>query len=239
MENDTSRNGSAEECRCEARTVCESRSEPVKPTGRGGPVTVRMPVLVSETKIKVHIDLKIRLKTHIPEITGVQREALVTGCRLLHMGGSAGGRLSVFGRIRDDIQYVDSMDGEGAGVLRFLRVSCPFECTARVDYILPPVVKGGASFIPVELITCGAGHSDARAHHPCAHRSSQSSNAVFCEIEDIRIVDACMSKELPAYEEETPEEDRYSEIIRESLLISFSAILTQRQSIIVPGSGQY
>lgn len=133
---------------CETRVITESSSQPCKVSGRSGSMVVRLPVVISRSRISISINARLQFDRYLLDIRNCKRELRLERCKLLDMGNARSGKLFMEGCVQERIEYVDAgcQDGKDfSGVLRYTTVEIPFACSTRIDYCQTPVLKNGKS----------------------------------------------------------------------------------------------
>lgn len=211
-----------EEKVCEARTISESQSERIRPSGRGGPLIVKIPVVISQMRVHINIESKIRLDRPALDIRHCTRNVSITRCRLLDMGNKRSGKLYISGFVKEDIEYAsEECKGEKSmtGELRYITVKIPFESSARVDYYMVPCMKKGGQMLAVAL---GEGSPGV-----------QGEDILYCEFEDINVLGADLFRENSFSENYGVERCGFDTIV-EHITVSLSFTLLQKQMVNIP-----
>lgn len=223
---------------CEARTVTECRSEAIRPSGRGGPLIARLPVVIAQTRIHTYLESRVRLNSAAVRITSCKRDALITRCSLLDLGNGRYGKICINGYVREDMEYVEAAAIEGldtSGAVRFQLVHVPFECMARVEYYLPPALKRANRFIPVQITASAADTEVLSRRENGVQKDISGPEGFFCELNEVKILEADIMGE-PLY----PAENRYHESafdeIAEHMALSIVLSLLQVQAVSIPAS---
>lgn len=222
---------------CEARTVSESRSEKVKPVGQNGSVFARLPVVISQTRVHMDVEAKVRLPDNILDIRNCDRKAFVTRCRLFNQGNSRFGKIYIDGYIRESIEYLESADrnnSQPSGTVRFAAVRIPFECAAKVEYCIAPILKNSNGFIPVELYEDSRGYGGSALSAEQAGLGGDCQDKLSCELENIEIRSLGMTRDPDPINNGGYLAADMSGGICEHIMVDITFILMQRQMVYLP-----
>lgn len=239
-----------EEKFCEAKTIIESESETLKPMGRSGPLLVRMLVALSQTRVHIHIESRIQLDQAAVDIRNCKRNAYLTRCKLFDAGNKRNGKIYLNGYIKESLEYASiAEDNEGRikGNMRYMTIKIPFECAAKIEYYIPPSIRKEAGLMPVELLGA-VGRSDETSpvqweDKTCSlPQGVSNADRIYCEVEDVRIVEADMMKFGKNSEKNQFYEHTFDSVV-EQLSVSITFTLLQKQLVNFPKyssySGQY
>ncbi|MEG6520547.1 CsxC family protein [Desulfotomaculum sp. 1211_IL3151] len=112
------------------------------------PVTVKIPVVISEITVKVNLDSVITLPEPALEIKNIKKRVKVTQCLLLQeptVGGvpveTTTGTLFLKGFVRKNIDYATRSCSNAEGVcgdIRHCTVDVPYSCTTTIPFTTPP-----------------------------------------------------------------------------------------------------
>ncbi|WLR52649.1 DUF3794 domain-containing protein [Bacillus tianshenii] len=98
---------------------------------------VKVPVVLSETKVQIDMDATIKFPEPVLEIKEVKKNLKVTQCRLLLPTN----KLFIKGFVRKNIQYATPKYSDRNSVvsnIRSLTIDLPFSTVTEIDYINPP-----------------------------------------------------------------------------------------------------
>ena len=239
-----------EEKFCESKIITESQSETIKPVGRSGPFIARMPVVISQSRVHIHVESRIKLDQPVADIRNCKRDVYLTGCKLLDAGNKRSGKIYLDGYIKEGLEYAaiaDVSEERIRGDVRHLTVKVPFECTAKVEYYLPPAIKGAAGLLSVELLETGRGTEESffarcgerAAGLPCGIKRAER---LYCEVEEAQVAEMDIIKARTFFGKDGVDERMFDAVI-EQLSISVTFTLLQNQLVnipkIYPYNGQY
>lgn len=230
-----------EEKFCESKTIAESQSETIKPVGRNGPFIVRMPVVISQSRVHIHIESRIKLDQPVADIRNCKRDVYLTGCKLLDTGNKRSGKIYLDGYIKESLEYAaiaDVNEERIRGDVRHLTVKAPFECTAKVEYYLPPAIKGGTGLLSVELSESGRGteesfsarYGERAAGQPCGIKRAER---LYCEVEEVQVEEMDMVKTRTFFGKDGIDERMFDAVV-EQLSVSITFTLLQNQLVNIP-----
>ena len=219
---------------CDARTITECQSETIRPAGRNGPLIARIPVIISQAKVHIHVQAKLKLEQPIVSIRGCKRNVFATSCRLMDMGNKRNGKLYIEGFIKESIEYADGEyvdERECGGYIRFATFKVPFECTAKIEYYVFPVLETSDRLIPVKMLgVCGCNEN---GYSSSIVQSEEQYNSLYCHLDDITIKSTDIAKDQ-WYDHGNSFSKRGTRSIAEHLMISAKLTVMQEQLINIP-----
>ena len=133
-----------------------------------GPVTVKIPVVLTECNITITVQSSIKLEDIVLEIKHIKKNAYLNQCKLIPSSENDKpnkGILFLAGFIRKNIEYSakeHNDKGVLCGKLKHATVNVPFKCTTRVTFKTPPKFKATTPEDEVEIL-----QTNIEACNPC------------------------------------------------------------------------
>jgi hypothetical protein len=153
--------------------VLELLSRAVSPAGRTGPLIAKIPVVLSELKIKINCSTIIKFKFPALEVTGIKRKVFLTECKIIPECK----KLFISGYVRKDIEYASSgySNSKSINIIRHMFLNIPFKGVTSIDYSTCPVIHKGEE--PREI---GIMNEDFSVHN--FHSSEYINDKIYCEL---------------------------------------------------------
>ncbi len=218
-------------------------NEPVAITPLEGPVPVKIPVVLAELTLQIHIMSNIDLPEPALEIKNIKKRVKITQCLLLQDTNV----LFISGFIRKNIDYSTLACGNTEGVcgdIRHCTVDVPFRCTTPVTFngIAPEFLGINTSnefeYFKTENLPSNFAEKDKLLSGDLSEYNQISTEFFnelpFCELISSRIVefDEYLNR---AFVEGTPFEERVFTSIEEKMVVFLTLKILQNRQVLVPG----
>ncbi|MCX7749541.1 MAG: hypothetical protein N2645_22000 [Clostridia bacterium] len=219
-----------EEKICDVKVITESQREPVMRASKNGRLIVKLPVIISKSKVSINIASTIMLDRPALEIANSVEKIYITKCRLFDMGNKKYGMLYLNGYIKESVEYVNAGYSyrRYGNNMRFLTVKIPFECSAKIDYYLSPFAGKSAGFIPVKLNEYDLTHESNGLYE-----EGYKPEVLFCEIEEVKVLGKEVCKE-PLLNKDTYSIKDSFRFFSIHMVISITIMLTQKRLANIP-----
>lgn len=118
----------------EAKTEVLSENTPIPVAAN----TVKVPVVLAETKVQVDVESLIRLPEPALEIKRIKKKVIITQCKF----PPTSDKLFLKGYVRKNIEYATLHSDNGndcvAGLIKHVTVDVPFECVTKIAFMSKP-----------------------------------------------------------------------------------------------------
>jgi hypothetical protein len=227
---------------CKSKTITESESENLQPSGRYGPLIARIPVIISQSKVHINVESSINFEDCIIDIRSCTRHIHMTRCQLLDAGNRRTGKVYLSGYIKESIEFAAVRNIKGKcihGDMCFKVVKIPFECAAKIDYCTRPIIKSNNRFISVNLTDIEKAAEESyitQANH--VHQNVGACfERMFFDLEDTSIIESHeVNKNI------IPENEviiNTCNTVTKHLTISITFSLLQWQSVSIPSFSNF
>jgi len=215
-----------------------------------GPVTVKIPVVLTECNIAITVQSSLKLKDAVLEIKRIRKNVYLNQCKLIPNSENDKpntGILFLAGFIRKNLEYStkDHNDkGVLCGKLKQVTVNVPFKCTTRVTFNTPPKFKATTSQDEVEIL-----QTNIEVCNPCEEeitgRDIREQNfrlieffneKVFCELISAEFIESDILENSINKECKLPLEQTFH-VITEKVVLFLTIKLLQKQNVIIPRQG--
>lgn len=212
-----------------------------------GPVTVKIPVVLTECNITINVQSLLKLEDAVLEIKHIRKNAYLNQCKLIPNSENDKpntGILFLAGFIRKNIEYSTKEHNDKCisnGKLKHTTVNVPFKCTTRVTFNTLPKFKANTPQDEVEIL-----QTNIEVRNPCGEeitgrdireqsfRSIEFFNEkVFCELISAEFVESDILEKLTNKECKLPLKQTFHEIT-ERVVLFLTIKLLQNQNVIIP-----
>ena len=212
-----------------------------------GPVTVKIPVVLTECNITINVQSSLKLEDTVLEIKHIKKNAYLNQCKLILNSENDKpntGILFLAGFIRKNIEYSAKEHNDKCvlnGKLKHVTVNVPFKCTTRVTFNTPPKFKATTPQDEVEIL-----QTSIEVRNPCGEEITgrdireQSfrlieffNEKVFCELISAEFVESDILENPTNKECKSPLEQTFHEIT-EKVVLFLTIKLLQNQNVIIP-----
>ena len=211
------------------------------------PVTVKIPVVLTECKVTITIESFLKLEDDISEIKHIRKNVYLNQCKLIprsedHEPNT--GILFIDGFVRKNIEYITeeyTRKGVSNGKVKHSTVKVPFKCTTRVKFKTQPKFTPTTPQDEVELL-----ETNIRVCDPCEEGivgrdiCEQSfkfteffNEKVFCELISAEIVESDILENPTKKECKLPIEQTFHNIT-EKVVLFLTIKLLQNQHVEIP-----
>ncbi|ADK14944.1 MULTISPECIES: hypothetical protein [Clostridium] len=123
---------------CKSKMIVECNSNIVKPFVNNGLFPVRLPVIISESAIRINIENTVSFSKPVAYIKSIRRTAFITQCSLIPDMG----KLFLSGIVKKSIEYSESMvdNTDLNGQIKNIVIKVPFDCVTKIKYIVNPLM---------------------------------------------------------------------------------------------------
>lgn len=240
-----------DECIPECDATFESVTEPliqsiaVAPAViPAGPVVVKLPVVIAESRIILPIVSTIKLEKTAFEIKRIRKNVFITQCHLLPNsadGTPNTGIVYIEGFVRKNIEYATkecSSDGVISGKILHTTGDVEFSTTTRVTFINAPIFTINPTVEMLELF-----NDDMRSCDICAEpiigkevceqdffHTENFNEKVFCELVTANIIEADIHRKPKLVGCKNPTEQTFHKIT-EKMVLDLTLKLLQNQQV--------
>ena len=212
-----------------------------------GPITVRIPVVLTECNIIITVQSSIKLEDIVLEIKHIKKNVFLNQCKLIPNSEDDKpntGILFLAGFIRKNIEYFAKEHNDKGvlyGKLKHATVDVPFKCTTKVTFKTPPKFKATTYEDEVEIL-----QTNIDVCNPCeegiAGRDTREQNfrlieffneKVFCELISAEFVESDIFKNSTNKECNLSHEQTVHDIT-EKLALFLTIKLLQNQNVVIP-----
>ncbi|AGX43370.1 CsxC family protein [Clostridium saccharobutylicum] len=225
--------------------ICENT--PHESDTTSGPVTVNIPVVLTECNITITIQSLLKLEDDVLEIKHIRKNAYVNQCKLIPNSENDKpntGILFLSGFIRKNIEYSAkecTCRGILNGKLKHVTVDVPFKCATRVVFKTLPKFNINTHQDEVEILQTNIGvckpckeeinGSDIREKN---FRLIESFNEkVFCKLINAEFIESDIL-ENPTNKEYKLHNEQTFHDITEKVVLFLTIKLLQKQNVIIP-----
>lgn len=195
------------------------------------PVTVKIPVVLTECTVTITVKSSVKLEDVVLEIKHIRKNVYLNQCKLIpnsEDGKPNTGVLFLDGFIRKNIEYTTKRHNNRAscGKVKHATVKVPFKCATRVTFKLRPKFKPNAPQDEVEIL-----QTNIKVFDPCEEDITgrdireQSfkiieffNEKVFCELISAEIIETDILENPINKECETPLEQAFHDITENAVL---------------------
>ncbi|MBK5240076.1 CsxC family protein [Clostridium sp.] len=230
-------------------TQSVSLTEQVKVTPEvimGGPVVVKIPVVLAETNITIPVEATITLDEEAIEIKRIKKNVYLTQSRLIPYsqdGMSGTGILFIEGFVRKNIEYatqtcpVANGCGNVCGDIRHCTVQVPFSFTTRIDLLRDPIFNENTpaselGYFTDKLQGCDICTDPVIGRNPCDQ--SFTFKEYFNEKPYVELVSANITEvdihKNPTSNCLTPTEQRFTQLT-EKIVVNLTLKVLQNQQV--------
>lgn len=228
----------------ETKAIVECESHPLQPSGRYGPLIARVPVNISKNKLHIYVESVIPLNHPAAAVRSCTKEFFLNQCKLLDIAGKKQGKLYIKGYIRESIEYAAPAHEsklQNSGDIRYQTVKLPVECTVKIDYITPPLLKSANRFINIGLPFTGTYDQSSNPYlhmHWISNNMYNLAENMFCELEHISITEGDMMDRTIANEHRQASAHLFDTVI-EYCVVAITLTLWQWQPVNIPRYSAY
>ncbi len=227
-------------------TLAECSSSEITPKGISGPLVAKIPVVIAEPIVQIDVESEIELEEPAFEIKRIKKNAFITQCKLIDTFNNSG-KLFLSGFVRKNIEYATAdhicdKNQSISGKIRHTTVNVPFTCVTKINFAVPPQLKGQEVEKELSLFSENIKSDDFNHQHilgrsPCEQNFQHFENfneKVFCELEEVKIFEDDIHKDPKPLIHEFPVERTFEKII-EKMVILIRLKLLQKQQVNIPG----
>lgn len=230
-------------CMCHSHSKCPKPNIPVK----GDLVVVKIPVVLSETTIRIPVIAHIKLESKAVEIKRIRKNVFLTQCHLIPGSVTepchdepATGVLVIEGFVRKNIEFA-TKECKGRGVMsgriNHTTVEVPFSCTTTVTFDIPPVFVHNSKVNEIELLKnrnkdCDECSEGIQGIDTCERDFNQTeffNERVFCELVSATIFESDINEGSEPLGKCSVE--RSFDEITEKMVIDITLKLLQKQQV--------
>jgi hypothetical protein len=229
----------------ETLPICEN--SPYTSDITAGPVTVKIPVVLTECSITITVESLLKLEDAVVEIKHIRKNSYLNQCKLIPNSENDKpntGILFLAGFIRKNIEYIikeHNNKGVLNGKLKHVTVDVPFKCTTRVTLNTPPKFKTNNPQEEVEILQTSIGECNpcneeiiGRNIREQSFRLNEFFNEkVFCELISAEFIESDIL-ENPTDKECKSNHEKTFHDIREKVVLFLTIKLLQNQNVIIP-----
>lgn len=214
------------------------------------PVTVKIPVVLSELQINIPVNSIIKLPEPALEVKFIKHRVKVTQCLLLQDPNGTGvvtspTVLSIKGFVRKNIDYSTRLCSNSEGVcgdLRHCTVDVPFSCMTSVTFTTPPATLLTNAVQEFEFFRSEklAGPGFAEKDHLLSGDFSEYNQASqeffnelpFCELISARVLDYTeyLNRQRPCGMN-LPFEEKFFKEVEEKMTVTLVLKILQKQQV--------
>lgn len=233
-------------CTADVESVTEPMCDNVNVTPSvisPGPVFVKTPVVLAETRVLIPVVADIKLEANAFEIKRIKKNVYITQCYLLPNSADGfpnTGILFLEGFVRKNIEYA-TRDCEStsaiSGRIHHTTVKVPFRCNTRVTFLRPPIFNSNPVTTELDLFedtlrNCDICSEPIIGKDPCLQNFFNTENfneRVFCELVKANISEADIHRN-PTTSCVNPTEQVFREFT-EKMLIDITVKVLQKQQV--------
>ncbi|MBZ9606783.1 hypothetical protein G9F73_002885 [Clostridium estertheticum] len=214
-------------------------------------VTVKIPVVLTESTIAITIESSLKLDDIVLQIKHIKKNVYLNQCKLIpnsENGKPNTGILFIDGFIRKNIEYITkdhNDEGVSCGKVKHATVKVPFKCTTRVTFNTYPKFKPNTYQDEVEILQtsikvfdpCGADITGRDIREQGFKMIEFFNEKVFCELVSAEIVESDILENPINKECRTPLEQGFHDIT-EKVVLFLTIKLLQNQHVEIPQKHQ-
>ncbi|MEY8001985.1 CsxC family protein, partial [Clostridium sp. Mt-5] len=209
-----------------------------------GPVTIKVPVVITECKVTINVQSSLKLEDTVLEIKDIRKNAYLNQCELIPDSENDKpntGIVFINGFIRKNIEYttkeyVDKVTLKGK--LKHATVKVPFKCTTRVTFKTPPKFTSTASQYKVDILetnikicdSCKEDMIGSDIHEQSFKLTESFNEKVFCELINAEITETDILENPEDRNCELPLDQGFH-IITEKVVLLLTIKLLQNQDV--------
>jgi hypothetical protein len=211
------------------------------------PVTVKIPVVLTECTVTITAKSSLKLEDSVLEIKHIRKNVYLNQCKLI--SNTEGdkpntGILFIDGFIKKNIEYTSKNHNDkevSCGKVKYATVKVPFKCSTRVTFKTQPKFKTNTSEDEVEIL-----QTSIKVLDPCEEDITgrdireQSfkiieffNEKVFCELISAEIVESDILENPINKECKTTLEQAFHNIT-ENVVLFLTIKLLQNQNVVIP-----
>ncbi|PRR78879.1 hypothetical protein CLLI_12180 [Clostridium liquoris] len=193
---------------CEAAVISETlpicENSPCKSEVTPRPVTVKVPVVLTECGITITIQSSLKLEENVLEIKHIRKNVYLNQCKLIpnsEHGKFNNGILFLEGFIKKNIEYTTKDYNTKSvlrGKLKHATVKVPFKSTTKITFKTPPKFKTNITHDEVELLetsikVCDICEENIAGENICEKNFKLTeffNEKVFCELICAEIIES-------------------------------------------------
>lgn len=229
----------------ETLPICENSPHTSDITA--GPVTVKIPVVLTECSITINIESSIKLEDAIVEIKSIRKNAYLNQCKLIpnsENDKTNTGILFLCGFVRKNIEYFTKENNHKEvlnGKLKYATVEVPFKCTTRVTFNTSPKLKKNTAQDKVEILqadigmcnSCKEWISGGDIREQTFRLIEFFNEKVFCELISAEFIESDILENQIDKECKLCNEQTFHDISEKAVLL-LTIKLLQNQNVIIP-----
>lgn len=211
-----------------------------------GPVTINIPVVLTECSITINAQSSLKLEDDVLEIKHVRKNVYLNQCKLIPNSENNNpntGIVFLAGFIRKNIEYSTKNHNDKevvGGKLKHATVNIPFKCTTRVTFNTPPKFKANTSqgevgILQTSIEGCNSYKEEmnGRDIREQSFRLMEFFNEkVFCELISAEFVESDILENPTNKECKSPHEQTFHDITEKGVLF-LTIKLMQKQNVII------
>lgn len=208
-------------------TQCNSKSH--IPMGSTGPLVVKVPVVLSDLEIEIHVESEMKLEESATDIENIDKEVFITECKLIPYTNN----LFIGGYVQKSIQFsiADCRNNSTiSGRVEHTTVNVPFRCVTETKFSKEPIYgknyKERINFINDNMLGKDK-REDSWVHY------SELYDAVYCQLEYAKVLEIDMFNEINTIKKATSEENIFKKL-SEKMVIFIRLKVLQNQQIFIP-----
>ena len=208
-------------------TQCNSKSH--IPMGSTGPLVVKVPVVLSDLEIEIHVESEMKLEESATDIKNIDKEVFITECKLIPYTNN----LFIGGYVQKSIQFsiADCSNNRTiSGKVEHTTVNVPFRCVTEIKFSKEPIYgknyKERINSINDNMLGKDK-REDSWVHY------SELYDVVYCQLEYAKVLEIDMFNEINTIKEATSEENTFKKL-SEKMVIFIRLKVLQNQQIFIP-----
>ncbi len=208
-------------------TQCNSKSH--IPMGLTGPLVVKVPVVLSDLEIEIHVESEMKLEESATDIKNIDKEVFITECKLIPYTNN----LFIGGYVQKSIQFsiADCSNNRTiSGKVEHTTVNVPFRCVTEIKFSKEPIYgknyKERINSINDNMLGKDK-REDSWVHY------SELYDVVYCQLEYAKVLEIDMFNEINTIKEATSEENTFKKL-SEKMVIFIRLKVLQNQQIFIP-----
>jgi len=212
-----------------------------------GPVTVKIPVVLTECNITLTMNSSLKLEDDVLEIKHIKKNVYLNQCKLIpdyEKNEPNTGRVFIAGFIRTNIEYSTKYNNYKevlSGILKQTSIDVPFKYTTKVTFNTPPEFKRTTFQEEVEIL-----QTNIEVYNPYEEEITGGdireqnfrlmeyfNEKIFCELVSAEFVESYILKNPTNKECKSPLEQTFHDIT-ENVVLFLTIKLMQNQHVTIP-----
>ncbi|KYH30246.1 MULTISPECIES: CsxC family protein [Clostridium] len=212
---------------CESTTIELAKSQTLNSNLSFKSAVAKVPIILSEFEIQIFIEALIKFPEPVFQVKSLEKNVFLSKCDLI----PSTDKLFIEGFLKEDIEYATASNIRThtiSGDVKKATFNIPLQCSTRVSFAVPPILRENLSMIELEVIN--SGKSSANIVEKDYGYFEFFNEKIYCKLNEIKIMETNI-KESVSILQDTLEGAEIFKDMRKKAILSLKLSLIQNQEV--------